>query len=146
MFTVRRLTCASLGDLLPLRPVAKLAQPQLIIYAPSDAQVIVYPVFPVKRASVRERFVFIDKGNAATSVADTAPKFPTRSRHLPPQALLFQKQGKSRCASTSSTAFLEFSSSANDVPYSTPQKTVRFADDELRVPRNSHRRVQAHGI
>lgn len=140
-----RLTCTSLGDLLPLRPSAKqAARSQLIIYAPSDTQVVIYPVFPVKQPSVRERSVFIDKGNAATGVADTAPKFPTRSRRLPPPVLLFQKQAKSlRRASTSSANFLEYPPSANDVSFSTPRKTVRFADD---VPRKFHNRVQADGI
>ncbi|KZP25443.1 hypothetical protein FIBSPDRAFT_856000 [Athelia psychrophila] len=138
----------STSDLLPLRPSAKQAtRSQLIIYAPSDTQVVIYPVFPVKQPSVRERFVFIDKGNAATGISDTAPTISTRSRRFPPPVLLFQKQGKSlRRASTSPVNSWGYTPSANDVSFPTPRKTVRFADDEPRVLRDFHNRVQADGI
>lgn len=132
------------GDLLPLRPSAKDAtRSRLIIYAPSDAQVIMYPVYRVKQPSMRERSVFIDKGNAVIGVVDTLPTFPARSRRLPPPALLFQKQVKSsRHASTSPAIVSEYPSLANDWP-SAPRKRVRFADNEPRVPKKFHRRVLA---
>lgn len=140
-----RLTCASLGGLLLHHSAKQVARSQLVIYAPFDAQVIVYPVFLGKRASAREQtvLVLIDKGNAATGVADMALTCSTRSRRPPPSALLFQKQEK---IPSSSATVWEYPSSANDVSCSTPRKTVRFAQDEPRVPRKSHRQVQAHGI
>ncbi|KAF7981122.1 hypothetical protein HWV62_34851 [Athelia sp. TMB] len=107
---------------------AQVGRTQLVIYAPSNAEIRIYPALPVRKSILAEQPPFIDDGAAhvASGVADAPPRFPTRSR-CPPPPLVIQKQRKSsRRASTSSAIMAEFPS-ANDVFLTTPRKTVRFA-------------------
>ena len=123
------LTCTRLGDVLPLRhSAAQVGRTQLVIYAPSNAEIRIYPALPVRKSTLVEHPVFIDDGAAhvASGVADTPPRFPTRSR-CPPPPLVIQKQRKSSRRASTSSAIMTESPSAKDMFLTTPRKTVRFA-------------------